>query len=265
MAFNPQEIQQGNFDSVIKLCSDQARKFKDNPDKAKKYEEEKKKLQKAKTKLADTIEATKNIKMKSGKTFYEEFIDGKENLVTLFYLSEKIEKEKSAGTIDITATVANKVDIDKISFDTPEVQTTYDMVDKTKSFGNQILNGKGASKWLTRGCFGVMIGELLAQGITSSLVAEGIMGSSMGLFGVAKLGIVEGLPALWTSLGTGLTALAGFSPVLLGAGAAAAALIAIPLIKKVVDKVKTKHKNEVAFDQGVQKLLTAQEATNLQP
>ena len=89
MAFNPQEIQQGNFDAVIKLCSDQARKFKDNPDKAKKYEEEKKKLQKAKTKLADTIEATKNIKMKSGKTFYEEFVDGKENLVTLFYLSEK--------------------------------------------------------------------------------------------------------------------------------------------------------------------------------
>lgn len=265
MAFNPQDIQKANFDAVIKLASDQARKFKDNPDKSKKYEDEKKKLQQAKAKLEKIVEDTKSIKMKSGKTFYEEFVDGKEHLVTLFYLSEKIEKEKSAGTIDIQATLANKVDIDKISFDTPEVSTTFDMVDQTKSLGNQILNGKGASKWLTRGCFGVMIGELLAKGITNSLVAEGLMAESMGLFGVAKLGIIEGLPALWTSLCGGVTALAGFSPLLLGAGATAIALIGIPIVKKLVDKVKAKHKNEVAFDQGVQKLLTAQEATNLQP
>jgi len=265
MALNPQDVQKANFDAVIKLASDQARKFKDNPDKSKKYEEEKKKLQQAKTKLETLIEETKNIKMTSGKTFYEEFVDGKEHLVTLLYLSEKIEKEKNAGTIDIQATLANKVDIDKISFDVPEVSTTYDMVDKAKSFGNQILNGKGASKWLTRGCFGIMIGELLSQGITSSLVAEGIMAESMGLFGVAKLGIVEGLPALWTSLCGGMTALAGFSPLLLGAGATAIALIGIPIVKKLVDKVKAKHKNEVAFDQGVQKIIASQEATNLQP
>ena len=48
MAFNPQDIQKANFDAVIKLASDQARKFKDNPDKSKKYEDEKKKLQQAK-------------------------------------------------------------------------------------------------------------------------------------------------------------------------------------------------------------------------
>ena len=259
MALNPQDIQKANFDAVIKLASDQARKFKDNPDKSKKYEEEKKKLQQAKAKLEKLVEDTKNIKMTSGKTFYEEFV------MTLLYLSEKIEKEKNAGTIDIQATLANKVDIDKISFDVPEVSTTYDMVDQTKSFGNQILNGRGASKWLTRGCFGIMIGELLAKGITSSLVAEGIMAESMGLFGVAKLGIVEGLPALWSSLCGGMTALAGFSPVLLGAGATALALIGIPIVKKLVDKVKAKHKNEVAFDQGVQKIIASQEATNLQP
>ena len=263
MAFNPQEVQKANFDAVIKLASDQARKFKDNPDKAQKYEDEKKKLQQAKAKLEKIVEETKNIKMTSGKTFHEEFVDGKEHLVSLFYLSEKIEKEKSAGTIDIQATLANKVDIDKISFDVPEVSTTFDMVDQTKSLGKQILDGKGASKWLTRGCFGVMIGELLAKGITNSLVAEGIMAESMGLFGVAKLGVVEGLPALWSALGSGVTALAGFSPLMLGAGAAALALIAVPMVKKLVDKVKAKHKNEVAFDQGVQKLLDSQEATNL--
>lgn len=265
MAFNPQDIQKANFDAVIKLASDQARKFKDNPDKSQKYEDEKKKLQQAKAKLEKIVEDTKNIKMTSGKTFYEEFVDGREHLVSLFYLSQQIEKEKSNGTIDIQATVANKVDIDKISFDVPEVETTYDMVDQTKSLGKQILNGTGASKWLTRGCFGVMIGELLSKGITGALVKEGIMAESMGLFGVAKLGIVEGLPALWSALSTGVTTLAGFSPLMLGVGATALALIAVPMVKKLVDKVKTKHKNEVAFDQGVQKILTAQEATNLQP
>ena len=263
MAFNPQEVQKANFDSVIKMAGDQAKKFKNDPDKSKKYEDEKKKLQGAKAKLEKIIEDTKSIKMTSTKTFYEEFVEGREHLMSLLYLCEQIEKEKTDGTIDIQATLANKVDIDKISFDVPEIETTYDMVDKTKSFGKQILNGTGASKWLTRGCFGVMIGELLAQGITRSLVAEGIMAESMGLFGVAKLGILEGLPALGTALSSGMTALAGFSPLTLGLGVTALALIAVPMVKKLVDKVKAKHKNEVAFDQGVQKLLDSQEATNL--
>ena len=98
MAFNPQDIQKANFDAVIKLASDQARKFKDNPDKSQKYEEEKKKLQQAKAKLEKIVEDTKNIKMTSGKTFYEEFVDGKEHLMTLLYLSEKIEKEKKKSS-----------------------------------------------------------------------------------------------------------------------------------------------------------------------
>ena len=90
MSYNPQDIQKANFDSVIKMASDQARKFKDDPDKSKKYEDQKKKLQGAKAKLEKIIEDTKSIKMTSGKTFYQEFVDGKEHLVSLFYLCEKI-------------------------------------------------------------------------------------------------------------------------------------------------------------------------------
>ncbi|MBR3885066.1 MAG: hypothetical protein IKJ33_01175 [Clostridia bacterium] len=265
MSLNPQDLQKGNFDSVIKLCSDQARRLKDKPDRAQKYEDAKKQLQAAKAKVDKIIETTKDIKMKSGNSFYKDFIEGKENLVTLFWLSQKIENEKNAGTIDITATVAKKVDIDKIDFSAPDVDPNFDMVDQTKSFANQILNGKGASKWLTRGCLAVGIGELLAQGITSSLVKEGIMAEAMGLFGVLKMGVIEGLPALWSSLCGGVTALAGFSPLLLGAGVGVVALTTIPLIKKLVDKVKTNHKNNQAFNTGVDKLLASQQSTNLQP
>ena len=42
MSLNPQDLQKGNFDSVIKLCSDQARRLKDKPDRAQKYEDAKK-------------------------------------------------------------------------------------------------------------------------------------------------------------------------------------------------------------------------------
>ena len=183
-------------------------------------------------------------------------------MVTLFWLSEKISQEKITGSVDLAATNTSKFNIDNMNFEAEEVNPNYDMIDRSKSFANQILEGKGASKWLTRGCLAVGLGEILSHGVTQYLVTQGIMGEAMGLFGVAKLGVAQ-LPALWTSICGGFTALAGFSPVLLGAGIGLAALATLPLIKRFADKIKQKHKDAQGFDKGIEKILKDQESSTL--
>lgn len=264
---DPKRFQKSKFDEVIKICDKQIKVFKNNPDRAKVYEKAKKALQEAQKKLKDAIEKTKSIETtfvdpadSSRKlSFYEKYIgEGNENFVSLCWLSGKIAAEKSASRIE----AGSVAEADALDLNAKEIEVKYDMVDRTKRITKQFLQGKGVAQWLTKGCLAVGIGEILAKGVTSYLAKEGIMSGAMGLFGLGKLGISK-LPALWTALGTGMTALTGWSTLFVGAAAGFAALKAIPVVNNFVNKVKTRYKDVHSYEQGVNDILKAQETTAL--
>lgn len=237
---NPSLIAKKDFDAVINLANKQANKFKDNPIKAKKYTDAALELKSAKTKLETLIAKTKSDEFKvndvSGAvSFYDKYVADKEDVATLDWLMGEIsahESEFVSGTPTYDAEVN-------------DINTHYDFVDATKKVGHDMLNGKGLSKVLVGATIGVGVSELLTKGVTSVLAKEGIVQSSMGLFGLAKLGI-KSLPAGLSALGSGMSMLWGFSPVAVVAGGALVALKAVPAIKRLVEKAVTKFKSNAA-------------------
>lgn len=254
MAVDPKEIAQKDFDSCIRMANTQANKFKDNPVKAKKYKDAAADLRNAKAKLDELLDKAKQMKISDGSggttTIYDKYVNAKGDAVTLAWLNCEIiahESEIVSGPVDYDAEV-NEIDVH------------YDFIDATKKVGHDLLNGKGLSKGLAGAAVGIGIGELLTKGVTSLLAKEGIIQSSMGLFGLGKLGITN-LPTAFTALQTGMTALWGFSPLIVVAGGAFIALKGIPAIKQLIDKAVTKYKSKVdennKFEKDVNDLIAS--------
>lgn len=236
---NPRLIAKKDFDSMITLANKQANKFKDNPIKAKKYTDAALELRNAKTKLETLIDKTKAITVTktdgTEEKFYNLYVRDNQDNATIEWLMTELEGHESEIVGGAPAYDA----------DVNEIDTHYDFIDATKKVGHDMLNGKGLSKALVGATIGVGVGELLSKGVTSVLAKEGIMQSSMGLFGLAKLGI-KSLPAGLSALGSGMSMLWGFSPVAVVAGGALVALKAVPAIKHLVDKVVAKFKSNAA-------------------
>lgn len=259
---NPEELYQDNIPKAIKLLSDEIGRTK-NPDKKAKLEKALKELKNLPNRLEEVINKTKKVKLVNAtkannteKTFYKEFIEGNEHLVDLIWLRSKMESEKAKGNID-ASTTAEADSVAKEKAKTLDVKFSF--VDRTKSVANQILSGKGISKWLSRGFLAVGIGEIMSQGVTSLLAKEGIMKSATGLFGVAKIG-VEALPKLWPILTNGVQMIMGLPNPVLFAGAGLAVVHGIPMVKNLVDKIRKRHKEAHAFENGMENLLKSQQA-----
>lgn len=262
-AIDPKLIQKRNFDNAIRTCQTQCNKFTNDPVRQAKYNKMLEELKDAKKKLDNAIKATKNIDIVVDATttsptttkFYDAYIAASEDTVTLDFLESKLSEEKTAGR------VAEDTELDT---KTNDVELKVDFIDRTKQGLKDIFDGKGLSNGLVGACVGVGIGELLAKGVTSVLVKQGIMQSSMGLFGLAKLGVTN-LPGLWSAISSGATALWGFSPVVAVAMAGVAALKLIPAVKhlkdKVVGRVKSANQLETDLDEMIKKQKEHEEPT----
>lgn len=255
-AIDPKLIQKGNFDKAIKTCQKQCNNFTNDPVRHAKYDKMLEELKEAKKKLDKAIDATKKIYVDPTKeeSFYDAYIASLKDTVTLDFLESKLSEEKTAGR------VAEDTELDT---KTNDVELKVDFIDRTKQGLKDIFDGKGLSNGLVGACVGVGIGELLAKGVTSVLVKQGIMQSSMGLFGLAKLGVTN-LPGLWSAISSGATALWGFSPVVAVAMAGVAALKLIPAVKhlkdKVVGRVKSANQLETDLDEMIKKQKDHEEA-----
>ena len=243
-------LSKASLPKAIETCKKMEAKCKDNEVKKKKYQDMRKTFEKAQETLKKAIEATNSIKLNgSEKTFYQEFIDGKEDAVTLAWLGAKLSEQRNLGHI-----AGGKI---PETGDDMSVEFKYDFIDRTKKVCKDFTGGKGIAKGLATGAVGVLIAELLTKGATNALVQHGILESSMGLIGLGKLGI-KLAPTAWQALTGAATALVGWSPVVCVAAGAFVALKTIPMIKKAVDSVKKKHKEAGAFDEEMKKLMAEQ-------
>lgn len=246
-AIDPKYIARNNFDKSIEICKKNIDRFK-GKENEKKYQLMLKELESAKKKLNEAIEKSRSIKMKDDKTFYESFVQGNETVVTLAWLGDKINAEREKGEI---------AEDQSVDLSTQAVDVHYDFVEKTKKAGKDLLNGKGISKGVINALFGICIGELLTKGVTSLLVKKGIMSESMGLVGLAKLGIAN-LPKVWAAIKTGLAAAWNFSALsVIGVGALGLA-IAIPKVKHLIDKTKKKCKEANEFENNINEMINSQ-------
>ena len=249
--FVVENFTQASFPKAITICKKAEDKYKDKDVKKAKYTNLRKKLEKGKEKLIDSIEKTKSITMASGNSFYQDFIEGKdETAVSLAWLGEQILLHGSEIT-------AGRDVADSLNVGETKVDIKYDFVDMTKQAGNDLINGKGLSNGLVTTAIGVGLAEFLAHTVTSSLVKEGIMQSSMGLMGVLNLG-VQNLPLAWQGLTGAIGSLWAFSPVATIAAGAFVALKVVPMIKNAIDKTKAKHKEAHAFESNMEKLVNEQ-------
>ena len=247
--FDPNSLTKASLPEAIKTCKKYETKYKDKEIKKKKYEDMRNVFEKAQTTLDKAINATKNIQMASGKSFYEEFVKGNEMSVSLCWLGTKLNEERINGN------VASGDDPNFGSFS--NVEFHYDFIDGTKQVWHDFTHGKGLSKGLATVAGGVLVGELLTKGITSLLVKKGILEGSMGLLGLGQLGI-QYAPMAWQALTSAAGAVAAWSSVLPIAAGAFVAVKAIPVIKNLVDKVKAKFKEAGAFDENMEKLVAGQ-------
>ena len=244
---SPELLTKASFPKAIELCKKQETKFKNQEVKKQKYAQMRKKLEKSKEKLENAIEATKSIKMDSGKYFFDEFVSGKEEAVSLAWLGQKLEEQKDK----ITEGKAPSVAVDEIGV------VHLDFVDQTKQVCHDLTHGKGLAKGLFTAVAGIGIGEVLTQGITSSLVREGVMQSSMGLVGLGQMAW-QNLPFAWQAITGAVTSLFAWSPLAVVSGGALLALKALPAIRGAVDKIKAKVKGVGEFENNMQKLLAEQ-------
>lgn len=244
---SPELMTAASFPKAIDLCKKQETKFKSQEVKKQKYAQMRKKLETAQEKLEKAVEATKTIKMNDDKTFFDSFVKGKESAVSLLWLGEKLEEQKSNIKEGKVPNVeAYDIDVAHIDF-----------VDQTKQVMHDFLHGKGLSKGLFTAVAGVGIAEVLSQGITASLVRNGVMQSSMGLMGLGKLAW-QNLPVAWQAISGAMTNLFAWSPIAVVAGGALIALKALPMIRGMIDKVAAKVKSKTEFEHGIQKLMQEQ-------
>ncbi len=246
-AFDPNNLTKASLPEAIKICINRENIYKDKEVKKKKYEDMRKVFEKAQKTLDKAIEKTRTIKMDGDKSFYEEFVSGNETAVSLSWLGMKLAEQREhiregeAPNLGEFGSVAYK----------------YDFIDKTKQVGIDFTKGKGLAKGITNVAVGVLVGELLTQGVTAFLTKKGIMDGAMGLIGLGKLGI-EFAPTAWQAITMAATSLAGWSMPIVVAGATLAAVKAVPMIRSLVEKVKAKHKEAGAFDANMQKLIAEQ-------
>lgn len=244
---DPKKLNYGNLIEAIKITKKQMAKFKGQDVRCKKYETLLKKLEPTKKQIETIFEETKKIEMDDGKSFYDQFISGKESAMTLEYLGRKLEECKKEGKI-----AKGKLEI-KIAPE-EEVDIHYDMVDRTKQFGKDLLEGKGKAKGILYATLGVGLGEALSLGVTNMLTSQGIMSGATGLFGLAKMA----LPAGWSAISSAVVGLTGFSTIVAGAVAGVIALKAVPAVKHLIDKAKEKSKNSRALEDGLGKMISGQ-------
>lgn len=243
---SPEFLTKASFPKAIELCQKQEGKYKTQEVKKAKYAQMRKKLEKAQEKLDNAIEETRSIKI-GDTTFFDSFIKGKEDAVSLTWLGTKLEEQK-AGITDGKAPDVGTPDVDVVHID---------FVDRTKQVWHDLTHGKGIAKGLFTAAAGICVGEVLTQGVTASLVRDGIMQSSMGLVGLGQLGL-QNLPLAWNAISGAITGLFAWSPVAVVAAGALAALKVIPAIRGLVDKVKAKAKSATEFETGIQKLVQEQ-------
>lgn len=244
---SPELLTKASFPKAIELCKKQETKFKNQEVKKQKYAQMRKKLEKSKEKLENAIEATKSIKMDSGKYFFDEFVSGKEEAVSLAWLGQKLEEQKDK----ITEGKAPSVSVGEIDV------VHVDFVDQTKQVWHDLTHGKGLAKGLFTAVAGIGIGEVLTQGITSSLVKEGVLQSSMGLVGLGQMAW-QNLPMAWQAISGAMTSFFAWSPIAAVSAGALIALKAVPMIRGMVDRIKNKAKSVGEFDNNMKKLIEEQ-------
>ena len=243
---NLNDYTQASLKESIKLCQQQERKFKDQNVKRKKYELMRAQCEKAQAELDSAINATRAITMASGKSFYEEYINGRDTTVSLVKLQTLLNDHESEMTTAHAITIGDHV-----------IQPNLDFIDETKQLGSDFYRGRGIAKGLLTASAGLCIGEFLTKGITTLLTKQGIMGGAMGLLDLGKLGI-EHLPAVWQALSGAASTLWASAPFGVIMGGVALGLATLPVVKNIIDKVKAKHKEAHAFEDGLNKLMVEQ-------
>lgn len=247
---------EADFSKAIDTCRKQEKLLKDKEVKRKKYADMRAKFEKGKEEYKKAIEQAKKTKVKIGgeeKSFYDEFIKGKESTLTLVKIHDLKETHKPNITPETLAEAEKIADSDII------VSTHVDFIDDIKQVGHDILHGKGLGKGIMTVSAGLFISELLTQGITSYLVQNGVMQSSMGLLGLGQLGI-QALPGALQGITSALTSFAGWSSVAAITGGVFAVAAVIPLITNAVKKVQAKHKEAHSFEDNMNKLAAEQAA-----
>ena len=260
MAISPETLYRGQFAKAIMLCDQKIKYYKNKPEKAKKFEKLRDAYRESQSKVNAIIEKTKTIELvhptdSTKPSFYDEFVSGKEDFVSLCWLSSKLTSMKSAGEL----TTSTEAVVDTLDFTAKNPDVKWDITDTTKSIWNQFKNGTGVSQKVLKGSLFVCLGELLTQGITSALAKEGIMQGAMGLIGLGKLGVAQ-LPKLLPFVESGIGFILGLPHLALIGGGVAAVVATVPAVKKMIDKVKKKHKNAEAFDKGMEQIEAEQSA-----
>ena len=244
-------LRTADLSKAITTCRKQENKFKDQEIKKAKYANMRKKFETANEIMKTSIEESKQVKVNIGgeeKSFYDEFIKGKEAVITI----AEINTLKEAHRGEVTA--ETKSHFDKMGTnDAVVVNTRVDFIDTLSQVGHDILHGKGVGKGILMASAGVLIGELLTQSITSKLVADGVLKSSMGLLGLGEMGL-NALPGLWQTISGSLAAFTGISSTVLVASGVFAVAAAIPMVTHLVKKVKSKVKEAGAFEENMKKM-----------
>lgn len=254
-------LSEKGLEKALEVCDKQISKFKNDPDRVEKYKRYKKEIEKTQEKLSKVKEKTKKIEYEDGSNFHKKWVEGKETCVSLCYLKEKINKEKNKFTKD-SPTIKDS------EFDAPEIDIKYDCFDKMKALGKQILEGRGFSKFLVGGCVGLGLAEALSWGTSAILTKKAIMTGATGLFGLAKFGIsklfaaceVQDLAGFMGFIGEQITSWAGVTALGVGVGAGLLALTTIPIVTKLVKKIKGKAKDNRALEEGIARIAKDDEA-----
>lgn len=259
ITFNASEMSEENFDKSIKICQTYAAKYAANPVKSQKYKDTQKRLEESKKKLIETKEKTKKIMVtvkEDGKdvtkSFYDAYIAGKEKTVTINWIGAQLKLHE------------NEIDGKDKNLDTTMEDVfheKYDFVDATKQVATDFVEGKGSSNGIAKKCIMVGVAELLTKGISSFLVGKGKLSESFGLIGLAKT-LVTNFPNYMASLGGGMQAVWGFSPVVAITGGVLLASKVIPRLKNMFDKTTDNIKARYAGETELNKVATESYSAN---
>ena len=208
---------------------------------------------KAKAKLESTITTLKNTpdpSSSTGASYYDTIFAGAaEDTLTMSYIGMKM--SGTPVTIDFTDVPSQA-----------NVNLNHNFIDKSKDFGNEVLDGKGRAIGFANGLLGLGIADVATKGVTSLLAKKGIMDSSLGLFGLAKKGLSmlpEVLPSVGASLSAFFTASSPIGWAIIG-GAIAVKLL--PAVKRVLTKIGRSLKADFGaqkqFQNNIDELYNAQ-------
>ena len=254
------KLQQAQIEIDRLLSEELARKKKNDSnmsDKAKKemgsyktsyeikLENAKKVYAEAQSKLTVYIqELTVNKVPGTNNSYIDEFFAGQTDGLTLARIGTVLTgKDTTALSDELKTDLAPS---GSIADDKPiTIQRTF--MDRVKDLGRDTFSGKGkalgAAKAIT--LFGMLAG--ITRGVTGLLADKLLIPGSMGLIGLAKLGISK-LPALGTMIGEGATMAFGFCPEMMIAFGAAGALVAVPWVLRKLKVAGTKVKDALTTE-----------------